>query len=132
MDIFLVITFFILRNEPTMLAIIFCLFTVFQSKFDSPYAQVKRGLLSSVVNFAYDTPNDFRFKILGDQEILEESQNWLVTEANRQSPKPFLAAAIKNYEKADIKVFCSCPILRAFSTFCQMFLPELYNHFLFP
>ena len=38
-------------------------------------------LISSIINFVYELPqelpNDLRVRVLGNQEILEKSQNWV-------------------------------------------------------
>ena len=50
------------------------------------------------------------------------------------STNEFLAAAIKNYEKADMKVLCSCPILPgcrlSARQFCQDFILILSDNFI--
>ena len=48
-------------------------------KIDSP--QVKRNLIISIANLVHqlpqELPNDLRFRILGNKEILEKSQIWM-------------------------------------------------------
>ena len=59
----------------------------FHTVFDSPY--IKRDQIFTITNFAYklphELPNDSRLGILGNQEILERSQNWLKAEPSVQS-----------------------------------------------
>ena len=51
--------------------------------------QVKRDLISSAINFVYEllyeSPNDLRLRIIGNQEILGNSQRWLEAEPSAHS-----------------------------------------------
>ena len=49
----------------------------------------------------------------------EQGDEW--RKMNKTSRNEFLGKAIKNYEKADIKVFCCCSILLDSFTFGQIF-----------
>ena len=72
----------------TILVIIFWHFLRIQLTSESP--RVKRYLISSIRNLLHELPselpNDSRFRILGNQEILEKCQMWVQTQANAQSP----------------------------------------------
>lgn len=103
------------------LAMMFRQLAVFQHRLDSP--QVKRDLISTKINFVYDLP----------QRLL---QHWVET---RPTTRPifqkwvfgipfsneFMAIAVKDYTKADIKISCSCLILLDFFYLLQIFYPQL-------
>ena len=67
-----------------MLVIIFWNFLIIQLTTESP--QVKRYLISRIRNLvhelSYELPKYLRFRILGNQEILEKCQIWLQTQPN--------------------------------------------------
>ena len=68
-----------------LLVIICKTYSVFQYRFDSP--QAKRDLVSNnIVNFVYKLPNNLRGRFLGNQEILDETQNWVGALPSPQSP----------------------------------------------
>ena len=54
-----------------------------------PFITNKTELISSIRNFIYQLPhelrNDLRFRIFGNKEILEKSQNWMGTQPNAPS-----------------------------------------------
>ena len=60
---------------------------MFQYRFNS--LQVKRELISTMKKFVYELPqelpSDVKLRILGDQEILGKSQNWVMTQLSAQS-----------------------------------------------
>ena len=76
------------ENFQIILVIIFCNFTIFQYRSDSP--QVKGNLVSSIANLVcelpHELPNDLRFRMSENQEILEKSQIWVGTQPSAQSP----------------------------------------------
>ena len=103
----------------TILAIIFWPFAMFKNKFDPP--QLKQNFKSGIKSFVCKLPceslNNFRLRIIGNLRIFGESPNWLgqaLVDLDSPSRNDFLAIAIKNYRKADIKVFWSSPILFGF------------------
>ena len=62
--------------KSTILVILFSNFTMCECMCDSP--QVKRNVISSIANLVYELPhelpNDLRLRVLGNKEILGESQ----------------------------------------------------------
>ena len=62
-------------------------------------------------------------RILRNQEILGESQNGVETQPTPSPPSrnEALGKTLKNYEKADLKIFCSCPILLGFLLLARYF-----------
>ena len=95
----------------TTLAIIFWSFTVLWCCFELP--QVQRVMISSIMNLVnrlpHELPNDLTLAILENLEIVPESRN------------EFMAIAIKNYKKEDVKVFWGCSILLGFSLLGRYF-----------
>ena len=71
------------KSFQAILVIVFSNCTVFQYRSNLP--QIKRNLISSIINLSYEFPIDLRLRILGIQKILEKS-------------------------KVDIKNFWFCPI----------------------
>ena len=63
-------------------------------------------------------PNNLRLEILRNKEILGKFQNCVAYLVQ----KHFLALTLKNYAKADIKVFLSCVTLFEFLFFLKYFL----------
>ena len=106
----------------TTLVIIFWQLTVFQYKFKSP--QVKQSLISRNAEFAYELPNFFRFITLGNEEILEKSQNWVGAELSAQVclQKWRFDNSGKNWSKCRYQSFL---FLSNFLNFCQIFCPAL-------
>ena len=72
-----------------------------------------------------ELPNNFRLNILRNKEIFEKPPNWVETLLNLPSRNNTLVITLKNYAKADIKVFCSCPVLLNFLTLSHKFCPQL-------
>ena len=97
------------KLEPTISVIIFLQFTMFPCKIN--LLQVKRNLISSIINFAYELPhklrNDLKLRILGILEMKRKPQNGL----RYRLVSPF--QKFKTYAKANITVLVQ---------FCLIFL----------
>ena len=89
---------------------------------------MKQYLISKVNKISFKLPhkllNDLLLRTLWNEENLGKYKNWVEQglALNLFSiSKPFVIAA-KTYAKADIKNFCSCPILLGIFNWFQMFL----------
>ena len=112
---------------------IFCNLTMFQYRFDSP--QVKANQISSVKKLinklSYEPPNDFRLKILRNQEILEKSQIWVESQPSVQFPFHKLKSgnSSKKIAKVNIKHFQSRQIYQISLLLPKQFVQDCWYEF---
>ena len=104
----------------TSQVITFWQFTVFQYRNDSP--QIKRDLICGVRVSKGLRPLDFR-KLENIIKLKTKLGQDLVPSLPCRIY--YFPIAVKNYAKKNIKVFWSCLILLDFSTFCQVFGPQV-------
>ena len=110
----------------TILLIIFWYFLIIQLRSESP--KVKRYLISSITNLVHELPhelpNDFRIRILGNQEILEKCQMWVETQTSAQSP--FQKLNIDNSCKKHTNLDATIEALSNFTVFLY-FVPNILS-----
>ena len=100
-------------------------FQMFLCGLDS--SQVKRCMLHKYKSFLARRVAERQIRALGNWEILQKAQNRYKQNLvpSLISRKKTLPLVVKNYAKADTKVFSSCPSLFDFLTLFYQFCPRL-------